>query len=286
MSEGQPSIVSLIPHRGPSLLLEAVLELSPGALLEVDLTDAYWVKLLMPGYVYEPEVGPMLRRVLVEHQPDFIDCGANIGYWSVLASAWTDGAVSAVEASAGSFERLVMNAWLNKSRFRCIHAAVWSTDGESLLIETDRELGHSAAAVSAPGSSGTSAKHHESVTSASLDALCGLPTLDPERGLVIKLDVEGSEIAALHGAERTLHERDPLIVYEDHGADPSCRTSAFVLEELGYSVYYCALAGSPVRLPDVDSVERVKKLASRGYNFFACSSASRFASMLEARVDS
>ena len=86
------------------------------------LRDGYWTKLLL-GQTYEPEFADLLARELV---PDvaFLDCGANIGYWSVLASTRWGAGVVAVEAAGDAYQQLVRNNILNGSRFTPLHGAV------------------------------------------------------------------------------------------------------------------------------------------------------------------
>ena len=64
----------------------AVLELPLGGKIQVSLNDGYWTRLLVTGCVYEPEIGFMLNLLLTKSDAYFLDCGANIGYWSVIAS--------------------------------------------------------------------------------------------------------------------------------------------------------------------------------------------------------
>ena len=52
---------------------------------------------------------------------------------------------------------------------------------------------------------------------------------------LVKMDVEGSEVAALRGAQRLLAERKPHIIIETHSEDldAGCR---WLLEDHGYAV--------------------------------------------------
>ena len=83
-----------------------------GVRLRVYLSDGYWVHLLFFAGRYEPEIEAALRRVLRPGMP-FIDCGANIGYWSLLAAVRHQARVIAIEPARSSFERLSENVKLN-----------------------------------------------------------------------------------------------------------------------------------------------------------------------------
>src|SRR4051812_28623993 len=55
------------------------------SLFRFQLSDPYWSQLICPGFAYEPEVRAVLNAT--RHlAPSFLDCGANYGFWSVVAS--------------------------------------------------------------------------------------------------------------------------------------------------------------------------------------------------------
>jgi hypothetical protein len=89
-----------------------------------------------------------------------------------------------------------------------------------------------------------------------------------ERPLLIKLDVEGAETAALAGGEDTLANRDVVLIYEDHGSDPEHTSTRAVLEDLGFRVYACTRNG-PVEIGELDDVARIKTDTVHGFNFLA-----------------
>jgi hypothetical protein len=83
-----------------------------------DLRDPYWARLLASGFTYEPEIEDVLRA-FADLPYTFVDAGANLGYWSVLATSLELGAHRsiAIEAASGTFERLLGNRALNGDRF-------------------------------------------------------------------------------------------------------------------------------------------------------------------------
>ena len=103
----------------------AVLQLASGGRLRIRLGDGYWTRLLIPGYVYEPEIWCVLSRVLKEPDMFFLDCGANIGYWSVICSQFLPpGRIVAVEASPPNYAQLLENAKLNGDKFQAVWGAL------------------------------------------------------------------------------------------------------------------------------------------------------------------
>jgi len=89
-----------------------------------------------------------------------------------------------------------------------------------------------------------------------------------ERPLLIKLDVEGAESAALAGGTDTLANRDVVLIYEDHGSDPEHTSTRVVREDLGFRVYACTSNG-PVEIGELDDVARIKTDTVHGFNFLA-----------------
>jgi hypothetical protein len=97
--------------------------------------------------------------------------------------------------------------------------------------------------------------------------------IDAARPVVVKLDVEGVEIAALQGAER-LSRRDAVFICEEHGADREHLVSRHLMT---------ATVAPPLRLRrrggkpssasrDLSLLDRIKRHAWVGYNVFATSS--------------
>ncbi len=86
--------------------------------------------------------------------------------------------------------------------------------------------------------------------------------------LLLKIDVEGSEIEAIRGARRMADE-GALIIFEDHGKDPEHRVSQFVLALDGVEVWSLGPERRPTSITTVEQVAAVKTDPRNGYNFFA-----------------
>jgi FkbM family methyltransferase len=259
----------------------AILLMAGGGRLRIRLADGYWTRLLIPDYIYEPETWSALARALSVPGVFFLDCGANIGYWSVACGQFVPpGHIVAVEACPPNFEQLAENARLNAGRFTAVWNALWNKDGEDAVI-VSHELRHAGSSiVDRREKVGKSGYVQHVVKTVTLDTLCSRYAIPPRAKLVVKLDVEGAEIETLCGGRRTFSEHDALLIYEDHGQDPDCRTSKFVLQELGFAVFHCGKHGSVRRMETLDDIRDLKTNVHVGYNFAACSSGSSFVNLL------
>lgn len=181
---GAPTLLRLAA-RSPLKRSIATVRLPAGQSISFPAWDPYWARHLYTGVPYEPDVESIFRRFAPGRI--LVDCGANIGYWSVRARELGFRDNIAIEANPSLIPFLERNV---PGKF--LHAAVHRTSGESLMIE-----GEGAAA-----SLGTSGKPVRSIA---------LRALGLAGSVVVKLDVEGAEIAAIEGAG----DLDAIYVYED-----------------------------------------------------------------------
>lgn len=242
---------------------KVAVRVAPDTRLMIPLGDGYWTKLLNRHYVYEPEVASFLDRQL-DPGSYFLDCGANIGYWSLLTRNKARSVV-AVEANPTTYQRLQENVQLNQADVVLVNAALWSVDGEELtIVERPRE--HAGASVRAreSGSAETDQQGRSQVRSVTLRTLIEDHCPDQGAKIVMKLDVEGAEIAALQGAGELLRDRNVLIVYEDHGSDPACRVTQH-LQDIGMTTAD-PITGFEMSL---EQISARKTQVWKGYNFVA-----------------
>lgn len=156
---------------------------------------------------WEPLITHYVERTLKDGDI-FIDVGANIGYYSLIASKFVgpNGAVIAIEASPTIYERLLKNISLNdvsKSRVRAINAAAASCRGELALYIGPREnLGHSTTVEGLAHKCGM--QFEAKVMSDRLEELVGTKNLFGAR--LIKIDVEGAERVVLEPYLNRLRE--------------------------------------------------------------------------------
>lgn len=248
----------LVPARFLTLMLEK------DTAFAFPLADGYWSMLLGGAEVYEPEIENFLRGCAGEKYT-LIDCGANYGYWSTLASGLSFGGqrVIAIEPSPTTFAILERNAALNGNRFTCIRKAVGPHAGAVYLSGNK----HEARTVSPVAGAAA-----ESVEMFALDSLLDDGIVHADEKLVIKLDVEGLEIGALSGSSRLL-AGDCIVICEDHGSDRSHTVSRHILEKTPLRLFHYdveLLRFEPII--DVATLDHVKRFRNRGYNVFATAS--------------
>lgn len=143
----------------------------------------------------------------------FVDVGANIGYYSVLAAMRVapGGTVIAIEPVHSTAEALRRNVRANGlSGVRVVEVAVGPVGLERAAVFLDpRHLGRATLR-------GAQEPEAHDVRVQTLDEVCG----DLDRITLIKIDVEGGELGALKGAERIL-ERTASVVVECNEEGPA-----------------------------------------------------------------
>jgi FkbM family methyltransferase len=252
----------------PSILIR----LDEDSQILVNIRMRYWARLLDPEFSYEAGLNHVLKKLRTA-QYTFIDGGANIGYWSILVSSPEFGnqRTIAIEALRDTYVELSKNLALNEGRFQIMQRAISDVHGERLKFYFNQGP-ESASLIPEKGDESAEAEYVQTIT---IDAL--LEQMEWNLDLVIfKLDVEGAEINALEGAQYTIRNLRPLVVYEDHGEDTSCAVSEFVFGLEGYRTFYVTRDKQFVPVTTLDHVRALKKNPRRGYNFFAIHSESPF----------
>ena len=147
----------------------------------------------------------MLNLLLTKSNAYFLDCGANIGYWSVIASTiLSPGRTLALEASPPQFDQLRRNALLNDGKYEPIFGAIWSRTGEPLVIVTHDRRHAGASVVNRREKAGQPGHHASRIESVTIDSVCDTYISSPDAKIVVKLPVDDAEIPALEGARNTL----------------------------------------------------------------------------------
>jgi FkbM family methyltransferase len=182
---GAPTILSKLAKLKSFKERVATVTLAGGERITFPAYDAYWCRYLYGGKPYEPDVERIFRqlgsgRVLV-------DCGANIGYWSVRHREFGFTDSIAIEAN----HRLVGFLRMNYAG-TVHHKAVHTRSGQTLHFAGDGAVGHVAE------------------TGIPVDTIA-LGDLQIDGPSLVKLDVEGAEIPAIEG----LGSLDCILVYED-----------------------------------------------------------------------
>jgi FkbM family methyltransferase len=157
---------------------------------------------------WEPVVTKYIRKYL-KPSDVFIDCGANIGYYTLIASriVGLNGKVFSIEASDRIYKRMVRNLHLNGCRnVVAIHAAASGEEGElSTYLAPEWNLGHSTTVETLAYKEGM--VFETKVRANTLENLVGSSNLRAAR--IIKLDVEGAERTVLAPLFKSLDQFSP-----------------------------------------------------------------------------
>ncbi len=137
------------------------------------------------------------------------DIGANVGFYSLLASVIVGGAghVYSFEPSPENLRELRRHLELNRvENCTVLDAAVSSSDGEAVFDLSDHRCkGRLAASGSLR------------VRTATLDGLVSRKEIRPPN--LMKIDIEGAELDCLRGASRVIQEFRPVIFLATHGPE-------------------------------------------------------------------
>jgi len=222
----------------------------------IALDDGYWTRFALYNAPYEPEVARVLRAA-AHATPVFCDLGANKGYWTTRAAPLFD-RVIAVEAAQSTFRDLNDNAG-GLDNVTLHRAAIHAHSGEVMRF-VNKHLSHASARLDEDTPTGAG-DWVEEVDTIVIDDL--VPADTPA---LIKLDVEGAEIAAIEGAARALAD-GAVLIYEDHGNDPACTVSAHLLEDPAMRLF--AIEDTLLPMPDIATLRTRKTDPFKGYNFLA-----------------
>ena len=172
---------------------------------------------------YEPEQTEVFRQH-VGPGDVLIDVGANVGYYTLLASRLigASGRVVALEPSPSNALFLRKHIRLNcPDNALALACAVGDTDG---TVHFKSQLGTGRGYVDKDGD--------VEVRMRSLDSIVKSENLRPTH---IKIDVEGAEIGVLRGARRTLTNMRPTLFLSTHGRERR-RACIELLQSLDYTL--------------------------------------------------
>ena len=192
--------------------------------------------------IYEPNVIHALQEHL-RAGDTCLDVGSHVGYLTILMAhlVGPHGHVVGFEPVPETFETLRENVRLNNLenvQLEC--TAVGEQEGTlSLFCDSAQELSWtpSVAAYSAPHNDLTKI----SVPVHSLDGYLRTSGLHPN---LVKIDVEGAELAVLRGARKMLREMRPVVLVEIHDLGPAHRADVLkLLDSCDYAVEEMATRG-------------------------------------------
>lgn len=203
-SYGRHSVASLAtrlggrPPQGPHNVGDGVI---------VDIAGSDYIETALYYRAFEYEIRQQFRTLL-QRGHTVLDVGANVGYYSALASKLVtrDGHVYAVEPNPMMLPRLRSTIELNQLKnVEVLAVAAGNTTGRATLF---LPTGHSHGEASLREQNWTAASAVD-VDLMPLDSALRLDRLD-----LVKIDVEGAELSVLQGAVRLLRQYRPAIIVE------------------------------------------------------------------------
>jgi FkbM family methyltransferase len=206
----------------------------PGAGLRIELAGA------SADYADGSNELPVQTAVVDTLRPGdvFVDVGANVGFFGLLAARKVGpaGHVLAIEAVAEVAEAARTNARLNDfAHMQVLVAAASDHEGTTELMLAQ----HPGGATISPDDVPPDLVGRRVVPTVTLDDLVTSGQLPPPA--MVKIDVEGAEMAVLRGMSGILREHRPAILCELDSAVPSVlaeKVAAFreLMSQQGYEV--------------------------------------------------
>lgn len=197
---------------------EVLVETAFGHLMTLIASDrSITPHMIRHGY-YDPGITSLLRRLLKPGMV-YVDVGANVGVYAVLAAGCvgSTGSVVAIEANPRIALLLEDNLALNgfDTRSRTLKVAASDQDGQMVMYEFARHAG-SHTLVAAVADYGIE-KYSEAVNQITVPAR-RLTELFAENNIrsadILKIDIEGFELQAIRGAEDFLRAARPTLIVE------------------------------------------------------------------------
>lgn len=219
--------------------------------MNVRLNDNFIGAMIAREKRYEPHVTHVLRSVLSPGHT-FVDVGANIGYFSLLAASLVGsaGRVIAFEPNPANCELLRRSATANGfEKVIDLHPVAVAEQNQQLHFATAGI--DSNGRVVNPAEAAAEVVPLPTVEAVALDdALASCDRVD-----VIKLDVEGAEARAWRGMQAIVHRHHPVLIFEfspvllrqTSEVDPA----AFLAEvQSGYDLWIISPEGETATTPD------------------------------------
>ena len=186
--------------------------------LQIDLDLGTYPDCCMAFGLYELDTARLLKRLLGPGD-HFVDGGANIGYFSMIAAhrVGASGRVDAFEPQPANRARLEANLARNglAARVKIHPLALWGQPGcgRIHMFEDVGVLNHGSASLFTDGS--------KSETSA-VDMARMAEVLVGTQPRVIKLDIEGAEPEAIEGMTGLLQGSKPPMLIVEFNRDAAC----------------------------------------------------------------
>ena len=152
----------------------------------------------------------LIKRVSKTNQICFVDCGSNFGFYSLFVMSLSpNNRVISIEASAKTNQEFKENLLLNNFKnIKNLNLAVSDKDNDIVeLKESEKDWESSIIELD------YNVKNLSKVKTIKIDTILSKENLDGKK-LIFKIDVEGSDLNVLAGAEKSIKLFKPLIIIE------------------------------------------------------------------------
>ena len=237
------------------------IQMSEDTLFQFPYGDGYWGRLLDNQRPYSlAEESFLLAISDIDYA--YIDCGANFGYMSSLVTGQKFGSkpAIAIEADPENYQMLLRNWRTNDCRFDTKNRAIFSTSGKTVTMADGK---HEARSIRFSPVN----QRIKTIETLRLDDLNDWVAAQQCKELIVKLDIEGTEIDALKGARKLL-KKLPLIMFEDHGNDPTHAVSRYLQKQMSARIFVSEKRGCR-EIVDLNELFAIKRSEHVGYDFMA-----------------
>jgi len=190
----------------PSEIMQIVCQ---GSLMYIDTRDVAVARCLLTEGAWEPYETELMKQSIKPHMI-FVDIGANIGYFTLLAARLLNGTgkVVAIEPDSGNFRLLSLSVQANAyTNVIAVQKAVSNRTGRTRLFLDEKLIGIPSLSEDNLSTKGGGYVYVNTVT---LDSL--LRDLAIERIDVMKIDVEGAEGLVFEGGSKILRRVDRIFM--------------------------------------------------------------------------
>lgn len=217
------------------------------------LDNRNWIDTrLLIGQSYEDEQIRSCARLVRENDIEvFCDIGANIGLYSLMINHLAaPSETHAFEPVRRNFNQLCGNLFVNELNDRVIphRLALSDTSGETRIHVDPTSTGVSRLSLEDGSRKADSFSHQETIRIARLDELFSWQG----HRVLMKIDVEGHELAALRGMQNLLANNAVILQVEAFAGEAAESLAAF-MQEAGYSPL--ANPGGDYRFANFDVIQ-------------------------------
>jgi FkbM family methyltransferase len=146
----------------------------------------------------------LLKSCLALRPATFVDVGANIGPYTLIASEESAAYVVSVEPHPVTFAKLARNVQMNgRENVACFNLALSDHDGQVDLTDQPESSINRVVEHAKP------VERFVSVPGRTLDGLCAELNINPD---IVKIDVEGHEVHVIRGFQENLKKTSLLFI--------------------------------------------------------------------------